>query len=217
MATAQNIIDNSLARQMDTSKTQWSDPELLALLNKGVDYLHQVLINNQIDWATTSTATTVSTVAATELYDLESDFLGMVEGDSAKGEGGVWLDKTTSYAFLAPCDQRESVKFTGADRGEPTQYYLTATQIGLLAVPDAVYALKYRYYTTPTTLLVSSTMPYSGLFNEALSSFMSSRALTRNGMMTSGEMAIYNELESQALAIARRRTPIPNRLKMRFK
>ena len=217
MATAQNIIDNSLARQMDPHETQWSDTELLAWLNKGVNYLHQVLINNQIDWAVTDAATAVTTVDGTELYDLESDFWGMVEGDSAKGDGSVWLDKTTSYAFLTPCGQHESIKFTGADRGEPTQYYLTATQIGLLAVPDAVYVLKYRYYTTPTTLLIATAMPYGDLFNEALSSFMSSRALTRNGMMAAGEMAIYNELESQALAIARRRTPIPNRIKMRFK
>lgn len=215
MATAQNIIDSSLARQMDQGETQWTETELLAWLNNGVSYLHQVLINNRIDWATTSTATPVSTVADTELYDLEGDFWSMVEGDSAKGEGSVWLDKTTSYAFLTPCGQHESIKFTGADTGEPTQYYLTATQIGLLAVPDAVYVLKYRYYTTPTTLLIATAMPYGDLFNEALSSFMSSRALTRNGMMTSGEMAIYNELETQALTIARRRTPIPNRIKVR--
>ena len=215
MATAQTIIDNSLARQMDPHETQWSDTELLAWLNKGVNYLHQVLINNQIDWAVTDTAAAVTTVDGTELYDLESDFWGMVEGDSAKQESGVWLDKTTTYAFLTPCDQRESVKFTGADESEPTQFYLTATQIGLLPVPDDAYTLNYRYYTSPATLLLATDMPYSGLFNEPLSSFMSSRALTRNGMMTSGEMAIYNELESQALAIARRRTPIPNRIKVR--
>ena len=217
MATAQTIIDNSLARQMDSYETQWSDAELLAWLNKGVNYLHQILINNQIDWAVTDKSAAVSTVDGTELYDLETDFWGMVEGDSAKGETGVWLDKTTSYAFLTPCDQRESVKHTGADEGEPTQYYLTGTQIGLLSVPDDVYTLYYRYYTSPVTLALATSMPYSDLFNEPLSSFMSSRALTRNGMMASGEMAIYNELESQALAIARRRTPIPNRIKVRFK
>lgn len=204
--TAQNIIDVSLARARDPHETQWTDAQLLAHLNKGVHYLHSKLIGHQVDWATTKIGIAIPTVDGTELYNLPSDFWSMHPGNGIN-ETGVWLNKTTSYSFLAPVDQRESVLGIGSDEAEPTRYYLTETQIGLLPVPDAVYTLMLRYYFSPITMTLTTVMPYGNIFNEALSSFMSSRALADAGLIAAGEMSIYNELETTALTIAQRRTP----------
>lgn len=208
MATAQEIIDNSLARLKDADESEWVDATLLALLNKGVAYVHQLLIKHGSPLAMKEA--TFDTVADTEAYTLSdegiTDLWGLVE-DKTRGDFGVWFTDSDSHYFLEPCDKQKSIEYTNADSGTPAYYYLTATQIGFLPVPDSVVTMHLRYYCQHTALALGGTMPYNGLFDEALSVFMSNMAMLLSEFSTLEMTAIYNELEATALGIARNRLP----------
>lgn len=217
MATIQNLIDTSTARLLDPHKTQWGDTEMLAHFQAGYAYLHQLLINHRIRWAVAaSPAASITTVAGTGEYALpEGGIAAMYEGDKSD-ETGVWLyEAGMAASYLTPVDESEAVNFLAASNARPSLYYLSGSKIGLLPKPDKAYSLNFTYYVPVATLALSTAAPYGDLFNQALSAFASSRAQSRAGMITTGEMALYNELEAQALAIAKKRTPIPTKIKVR--
>lgn len=213
MATAQTVIDNSIVRRMDPDETTWTDAGLLVYLNKGYDYVHQLLITRRDELAL-KTASSFNITDGTETYSITdnigSDFLAMYEG-AKLDETGVWITDT----FLDPCRETERVNYYNSDESEPVKYYLTGTTIGFLPVPDTTYAVTCKYYFQRSALTLTSTMPYTSLFDEALSTFMSNMALMEKGYDTNGIIGIYNELEKQALTIAGKRTPIKPRLRNR--
>lgn len=204
MATAQTLIDSTQARAKDPSKTQWSDTEMLGYVNSAIDYIHGKLIEAQSELALKYNTAAITTVDGTETYDLPTDFWAVYEGDK-RDRTGVHLIDGTEYAWLAPCSPSDSIEATGNDESRPTQFYITSDKLGLLPVPDDAYTIKIRYYFQSPTVALSGTMPWSGLFNEPIKSFISSRAFARREMTAEGELAIYNELEDKAMRIVSKR------------
>lgn len=202
MADAQTTINNSLARLKDPDKTTWTDADLLKLLNHGIAYIQQKLILWRSPLAVTTSH--VEAEDGEETYTLASytitDFYAVYE-DKIKGDTGVWYTDTSSYTFLTPTDQQESIEYTNAAEGPPEKYYLNDTQIGFLPVPDTDYTIYIRYYRAHTDLAVGGTMPYNGIFNEALSVFMSSMAFTLAEFAVGDMVALYNDLEATAMSI----------------
>lgn len=212
MATAQTVIDGTLVRQQDASKTLWTDAELLIYANKAVDYLAQLLINRNDIYGTK--AGSITTVDGTETYTLAdnsmTDFVAMYQGAKAS-ESGMWIDDS----FLSPCRITERVSYTDSSEGEPEKYYITATSIGLLPVPDAVYTVSLLYFYKPTTLLVGTSMPYNDVFNGAIGAFIDSMAAARAEQDISNITQLYNELEKQALGVIRNRNAVRPRMVLR--
>lgn len=207
MATVQNILDATMVRYMDPDKTTWADAELLSICQKAVDYIQQLLINRGDVTATKTT--TLSIVDGTEAYAFASmtpaitDFVGMYQG-SKLSTTGVWI----SDSFLTPCRYEDRVAYTSTDESEPVKYYITSTGLGFLPVPDTTYTVTYMYYFKQPTLALGTTMPFNGVFDLAIGTFIDSMAAARNEQDISNITQLYNELESQALGVTSRRTPI---------
>ena len=214
MATAQAIIDATQARYKDPGKTQWGDSELLGYINAAIDYIHKLLIGNRSEMALKYPDIAITTTAGTEAYGLPPDFWAIYEGERSE-RTGVHLVNGTGFAWLSECSPGDSVEMTGASTGQPSRYYITADKIGLLPVPDAAYTIRPRYYFQSPAVALAGSMPWNGLFNEAIKSFTSSRALARNGMVVAGELEIYNELERQAMAIIVKREGRRPKIKVR--
>ena len=78
--TVQSVLDNSIARAKDPNKTQWSDAQLVILLNKANDYTAKILMSIASEIVITDA--TITMLAATQEYSLATDlpdFWGMVE------------------------------------------------------------------------------------------------------------------------------------------
>lgn len=203
MATIQNVIDSSIARYQDPDKTLWADTELLAYANKAVSYLNQLLIQRNDPLGLSGTV--ITTANGTETYALPSGFIAMYRGKSSE-QSGMWIDDN----FLWPVRETEKVNYYDDDGGEPKYYYIIDGYIGLLPVPDDEYTVNYRYFSTQDALELStpSTMPWGGVFDEAVSMFITSLANTRGEMDVSMLTQIYAELERSAMAVVAARTPM---------
>lgn len=195
MATAQQVIDASLVRYKDVEEDAFDDTELLVYLNKGVAHAHNILVRHGSELA--ATTGTVAGQTSTQEYALESNFLAMVKD-------GVW---TTGANPMTPISYADKVVI-GTGTGTPTRYYLTAANIGFTPIPSTTMTIYIYYYTTPTTLLVGTTMPYGGRFNDALSMFMTSMAFSRDELDTSVINEMHNMLERAVLDVVDRRIPV---------
>uniref|UniRef100_A0A6M3K2J1 Uncharacterized protein n=1 Tax=viral metagenome TaxID=1070528 RepID=A0A6M3K2J1_9ZZZZ len=195
MATAQNIIDASLARYKDSNEDAWVDDELLAYLNKAVGHAHNVLVRHGSEMA--ATLTTVTLATGTQEYALPSDFLAVVQD-------GVWLE---DYNPMEPVPYSQKI-YQGSSQATPTRFYLTRDRIGFIPVPSAAATVNEYYYTTPVTLAVGTSMPYDDLLDEPLSTFMSSLAFSRDELDTSLLNETFNTLEKSVLDVVDRRSPL---------
>lgn len=212
MATIQDVIDASIARYQDPDETLWPDAELLAYANKAVAYLNQLLIQRNDPIGLSSIAFT--TADGTDTYALPSGFIAMYRGKSSD-QSGMWIDDN----FLWPVRETEKVNYSDDEGGEPKYYYIIERYIGLLPVPDDAYQVNYRYFATQNALKLStpSTMPWGGVFDEAISMFMTSLANARGEMDVSMITQVYAELERSALSVISLRTPIRVRMNPRLK
>jgi hypothetical protein len=200
--TAQTVIDNSIARAKDSYETQWSDAALLVELQRGLDYVHRILINLGSPLAMSSG--TITMVAATQEYDLSGnldDFWRMVHK-------GVYFSTGDP---LTPITQEDAHRAgTTATDDAPTAFYLSGTKLGVVPVPSATSVASYgtlncRYFAKPTTLTLSTNMPYKNLFNEPISAFASSLAMFKTDTPQAEYLSVYNALEAATIEIVRNR------------
>ena len=198
--TAQTLIDNSLARQKDPDKTQWTDTGLLNYVNKAVSYIHMKLIQMNSELAVSSD--TITIVALTQEYDLSDNL------------DNFWKMKRNGVYFTTPLMEisLEDAKRAGSTTTDeaPTAYYLTASKIGLVHTPTATAVtaaptLNCRYFAKETTLTLTSNMPYKNLFNEPISVFASSLALFKTEASSAEYLSVYNALEESTMEIANKR------------
>jgi hypothetical protein len=205
MAKVGSILNSTMVRYMDPDKTTWSDAELLSMLQRGVDYIQQLLISrNDITGTKSGTITLLDGVGTYSLAtNGMSDFVAMYRGERSD-ESGVWIDDK----FLLPCRQTEAVNYSGDEETEPDLYYITSTSLGVLPIPDTSYSLVCLYFYKQPPLVRESDMPYNDVFNMAIATFVDAMASARNEQDVSVLTQLYNELESSALIVSRSRTPI---------
>ena len=205
--TAQAVIDESLCRLKDPHDTKWKDAELLAYLNKGYNYIHRLMVKAQSEIGMTTTEVTM--VASQQEYSLPDDFYCMaVEG--------VFFSLVSKP--LTPVTFTDKIRETSTEVStSPTMYYLTASNIGLINIPNATSVAAYptlalRYFKRVTPLMITGStainMPWKNMFNDAMSIFMDTIALMRDDMNSASIAAVYNELEQQAIEIINLRLPV---------
>lgn len=200
--TAQTLIDNSIARLKDDAKTQWTDAKMLNLVNKAVDYVHRILVN--LNSALVVSSDDITVVAATQEYNLS----GNLDNFWRMAENGVYFAGEDPLTPITLEDARRAG--TTTTDTAPTAFYLTDTAIGLVYIPTATSAAAYPtltcwHYTQPTTLALTSTMPYKNLFNEPISMFATSMAMFKTDTPQAEYLSVYNALEEMTLGIVRNR------------
>jgi hypothetical protein len=209
MSTVQTLLNTTIARYIDPDKTTWADAELLAYVQMAVNYINQLLINRNDVFA--AKQGTITTVAAAETVTFVTctmtDFMAMYKGNKHDNTG-VWINNS----FLEPCRELERSDYMDSDgtmqTGQPAKYYVGDSYIGFLPVPNDVYSVKCMYFYTPTALALGTTMPFNGVFDLAISAYVTSMAAARSERDISAMTALYNELEAQALAVTNARNAI---------
>jgi hypothetical protein len=209
MSTVQNVLDGSIARYIDPDKTTWVDAELLAYVQKGVNYINQLLINRNDISATKSG--TISITSGNETVSFTActmtDFVAMYKGNKLDNTG-VWINNS----FLDPCREPERSDYMDDDgtmqTEQPAKYYVGSSYLGFLPVPDDSYTVDCLYFYKQSALTVGSSMPFNDVFNEAISAFVTSMAAARTERDIAAMTALYNELETQALAVTNARNAI---------
>jgi len=207
--TAQTVVDNCVSRRKDTDKTTWGDPELLVYLNKAIDNIGMMLIYLESELAIT--AATITLVAATQEYDLET--AGLDDFWAMSREGVYFSDVVTP---LTPVLYGAKIRgMSTATDTYPLSYYITDNDLGVIGIPSSTAValtggntLNCRYFKKPTVLTLAANMPYGNVFNEAASLFMDSIAALRDEMDMTAYQNARLTLEELVLKVVRYRNPI---------
>lgn len=203
--TVELIINNSIARAKDPKKTQWSDIQLLAFLNKAYDHIHKTLILARSEIVITES--TITMVTLTQEYSLATnlaDFWGMTEN-------GVYFADVVEPLIPLTFEDKQRAENETTDT-YPESYYITNLNLGVIDIPTGTSAaahptLNCRYYKKNTPLASGGDMPYNNIFNEPMSSFMDYVAVLKTTAPTAELTTLYNNLEQQTITIAAKRTP----------
>jgi len=193
MATAQTVIDASIARLKDQRIVQWRDTELLEYLNRGVEHVHSILVAADSDLIVSTKQTALS--GATSSNTLETDFLALLKD-------GVVIDDVP----LEPCSFSEYILNAGAT-GTPKKFYLENTKIYFVPALNGSYTLDVYYYPQHTTLALGTTMPYNSFFDVPLSVFMTAMAFLRADRPKAELDQIYVSLGEAVMDVLRKRAP----------
>ena len=121
------------------------------------------IINSEVEWPFTYSTGTITTVAGTGEYSLESD-LKTVNEDSVVLNPGT--DKSLKLLeFVSYDEYNKSYLSSNSDPndghlGEPDKFYITPDyKIGLYKEPDKAYNITYEYYATHTDLSSNTDTP----------------------------------------------------------
>lgn len=95
----------------------------------------------------------------------------------------------------------------------PECYYASPTHFGVVSIQTDVSVAAFptincRYYPKNEKLTLLSPMPWKGLFDEPMSMFLSNMAQMKAQKPVAEITALYNALESEALALEAKRVPI---------
>jgi hypothetical protein len=111
-----------------------------------------------------------------------------------------WILKTNSRDEITLVTEEKSLDFDPSDTGEPEHFYLDGSNnVVLLPAPDASYTIKIPYWYTQTTITdTSSTMPFSGLFDNLFIEAVTLRAQNRDEYDLSIELKLFDFIQDQA-------------------
>jgi len=204
--TVQTLVNNTIVRQKDSQKLDWTDAELLIYVNKARDYIHKLLVLDNQEIAISTG--TITMVALTQEYTLS----GNLDDFWAMSTNGVYF--TGSITPLIPVTLEDKIRFGGSTTNtEPKYYYLTPIKIGIIPIPTATSVSTYgtlncRYFKKESDLALTDSMPYKNIFNEPVSMFVSNMAMLRLGVDTAEYTAIYNNLEMSVRSIIAKRSQL---------
>ena len=121
------------------------------------------IINSEVEWPFTYSTGTITTIAGTGEYTLESN-LKTVNEDSVILNPGA--DKSLKLLEFVSYDEYNKIYLSsnsdpGDDHlGEPEKFYITPDyKIGLYKEPDKVYTITYEYFSTHTDLTINTDTP----------------------------------------------------------
>ena len=196
--TAQTIIDNCIVRRKDTGKRTYTDDELLGYLNKSIDNIQKMLILLESEIAITDGTITMT---ATQEYELD----GNLDDFWAMSREGVYFDADPTPLTPVVYGHKIRNEATTTD-ALPTKFYLTATHLGLVAIPTATAVaidntINCRYYKKPASLTLSGNMPYKNIFNETVAFSIDTMALLRNTHTIENYKAATAMLEQMVLNV----------------
>jgi hypothetical protein len=199
--TAHVLIDECRYDLRDGTGTQWSDSELLAYLNRGLEMVHDLLVDHRSERLLETE--TIATAAGTETYALASNDMGDFVAPHS-----VWI---AGNAPMSHTDEHRRLEYqlAGGDMqtGVPDLFYIAGDDIGFLPAPNDVYTVNVRYWPQFAGIAAGATLPHQNLFNLQLREAVKMMAKHRETYNTGLETALQGMFQARALEILRMRRP----------
>lgn len=183
----------------NTYKVQFTEPEILAYINKWLEFVHQYLIESDSDLVRIGKGT-FQTEAGVELYSL-----------SENGMGDLWVPykiwvSTYQPMEMVPESERDPYvanQEAGVDdKSIPAMFYLEGDEIGLLPFPDDVHTVNLKYYPEYSPLIsIDDAIPYRNLFNLQLEEGSKILAKNRENYGTAVDAALMDIFKERAKAL----------------
>jgi hypothetical protein len=183
MGVVSNNISNIRYLVQDIgSLKNYSDAELYVYFNRAIEFLSKELALKGKTFGVTE-ATQNLTAGSYEIT-LPSDFLALATDD--EGHKRVFVKEYTdvSYNFTVSRLEEASVAdmddwlddMTTSDRGAPTSFIQYGEKFYVHPVADtpilSIYVIIYYYHPLKSIIDSSSLMPWSGMFDHAIESFV---------------------------------------------
>ena len=205
VVSAADLIGHVRYDLRDARIRTYTDPEMLAYLNRMLEDVHSELVDWESELVCTGSGT-ITTVAGTEEYDLNTASIGDLLLPHAVWVSGMpemeEVGKSRRYQFV----QAEQSS-TGSGRGEPYMYYVAASSLGLLPIPDGVYTVYVEYFPEFSPLeSVEDPMPYRNMFNRVVEEGLKLISKVRQNRPAVLEGTFMNELKMQVGNIMRKRS-----------
>ena len=158
MGTLKTAGDNARIKFRDTNSLQFSDAQLVSLVNTILEDIYQTLVNvsSNLVYAVGTQATVANTVEYTPSFT-HNGFL----------REGSWVDGEDDY--LQEVSEADKIKWDyDSTTSQPEAYYLTEdSKVGYLWVPDDAYTIYHTYWKPVTAMATyaSDVLPWGGIFN----------------------------------------------------
>lgn len=197
--TAEDIKTRVNLELRNTHQVQFTEAEVLAYINKWLEFIHQFLIESASDLVRTGTGT-ITTVEGTELYSLSDNSMGDLLTPYK-----VWVSGSIPMELVPESDRDEYVMSDETDASgysEPTTFYIEGEYVGFLPFPDDAYTVKVKYYPEFVPLEdIDATIPYRNLFNLQLEEGAKIIAKNRENYGTSVDAALMELFKDRAKAV----------------
>lgn len=209
MGAAETVAASALITRIryelyDNDLTQYTDAELLAYINKSLEIIHELLIDEESELIRTGTGS-FTTTAGTQSYDL-----------SANTMGDLWLPYRvwiSEYEPMTVCEEEdlydainEEEKGSTGHRTRPEVYCIVGEYMWFEDVPDDTYTVNLKYYPNFVPLAsTASNMPLRNLFNQAVIEGVKVLAKHRNEQSVHVDAILKDIFQERALRIMRKR------------
>ena len=197
--TAEELKTRVNLELRNTHQHQFVEAEILAYINKWLEFTHQFLIESASDLVRTGTGT-ITTEEGVELYSMTDNSMGDLLTPHK-----VWVSGSTPMEMVPESDRDEYVMSNETDASgysEPTTFYIEGEYVGFLPFPDDAYTVKVKYYPEFVPLAaITATIPYRNLFNLQLEEGAKILAKNRENYGTSVDTALMELFKDRAKAI----------------
>ena len=209
MATARSvtvgdIIDWANYELRNTGKKQYADAEMIVYVNKALELLYSLLVDDESPLVRTGSGT-ITLEAGTNEYSLSDNSMG-----------DLWIPHRVWTSGSDPLDlvpEEEVVDYRETEedgdtnaRTEPQEFYLLADKVGFLPYPDDEYIYNFLYYPNYTAVADrDDVIPYKNLFNQQIVETTKLAAKDREGTPIGIEAAMIQIFQERALRLSHRR------------
>ena len=211
---ASDIITNVLYELRDPNGYVYNKDgayaELLGYINRCCDLIYEILLNKESELIFTGSGT-ITTVAGTQSYDLDSNSMGDLWAfrKLRRHRYSVWI---STYDPMEMCeeddifDARIANEGSGVSRSQPDRFCVIGDNLWFEQMPDDAYTVNVEYYPNFVKLsAVTATMPFKNLFNNDITEGVKLFAKNRNERSFNAEAILKDRFTVRALRIERRR------------
>ena len=202
LVRATDIRDRVNLELRNQHKVQFEDPEILAYINKWLEFTHQYLIESDSELVRTG----MGQVTITK--DKEGEAFSM----SGAGIGDllvpyrVWIPGNEPMDMVPEMEKQPYLidKELGVDNTSvPVDFFIEGDNIAFLPFPDKDYIVKVKYYPDFEPLsVITETMPFRNLFNLQIEEGAKILAKNRENYGTSVDAALMEIFKERAKALA---------------
>ena len=161
MGTVATCGDRARVKIRDTGENQFTDAQLLGIMNDILKDIYQTLVNVSSNLVYTSGD--ITTVDGTGEYTPSFTHNGFLRD-------GSWVDGEDIP--LKQVGESSKIEWDyGTSTSQPEAFYVTEdNKVGYLWVPDDVYTIHHMYWKPVTTLTDydNDTLPWDSIWNQAI-------------------------------------------------
>jgi hypothetical protein len=214
MTTVLTLKTNALNVLQDTSQLNYADVEVWYYLNEGLRFLSIELakINSRIANKNASPVFSINEYSKdlSTLTPTVTDLLSLVTNEN--GYQKVF-NVTNSYALMKKAEESDIDDWqieTNANADTPSQFYLRGNTLYIHPRAKVSTTIKFYYHPLQAITSDSDTVPWDGLFDNALERFILANCRLRSEQFnyTKIDGSLFNGLKDQAFDILYMRDPL---------